>query len=40
MKVKCQTPAWLNANYEVIHVDLQKEYVVFRPLLKATWLEK
>ena len=32
--------AWLNANYEVIHVDLQKEYVVFRPLLKATWLEK
>lgn len=27
--------AWLNANYEVIHVDLEKEYVVFRPLLKA-----
>ncbi|MHC5268136.1 DUF7662 domain-containing protein [Enterococcus sp. LJL98] len=30
--------AWLNANYEVIHVDLKKEYVVFRPLLKETWL--
>lgn len=32
--------AWLNANYEVIHVDLIKEYVVFRPLLKSAWLLK
>ena len=30
--------AWINANYEVFHVNLLKEYVVFRPLLKSTWL--
>lgn len=30
--------AWINANYEVIHVNLEKEYIVFRPLLKANWL--
>lgn len=27
--------AWLNANYEVVHVNLVKEYVVFVPLLKS-----
>ena len=31
--------AWINANYEVIHVNLRKEYVVFRPLLKGNWLQ-
>ena len=30
--------AWINANYEVVHVNLTKEYVVFRPLLKSTWV--
>ncbi|MFD2729534.1 DUF7662 domain-containing protein [Enterococcus camelliae] len=34
--------AWLNANYEVIHINLSKEYVVFVPLLKSNsiFLEK
>lgn len=31
---------WINANYEVIRVHLEKEFVVFRPLLKSTWLDK
>ena len=31
--------AWIHANYEVIYVNLEKEYVVFRPLLKSTWLQ-
>ncbi len=26
--------AWINANYEVIRVDLKKEFVIFRPLVK------
>lgn len=30
--------AWINANYELVHVNLTKEYVVFRPLLKSTWV--
>ncbi|GEQ37519.1 MAG: hypothetical protein L0I89_03380 [Tetragenococcus halophilus] len=30
--------AWLNANYEVVHVNLEKEFVVFRPLLKSSWI--
>ena len=29
--------AWLNAKYEVIHINLEKEYVVFIPLLKSNW---
>lgn len=27
---------WLNANYEMVHVNLAKEYVVFNRLLKST----
>ncbi|MCD5002757.1 hypothetical protein IV487_09805 [Enterococcus saccharolyticus] len=30
--------AWINANYEVIHINLEKEFVVFRPLVKSSWL--
>jgi len=29
---------WLNAGYEVIRVDLEKEFVVFKKLLKETEL--
>lgn len=32
--------AWINAKYEVIYVNLEKEYAVFRPLVKSTWLER
>lgn len=30
--------AWLNARYEVVHVNLKKEYVVFNQLVKSNWL--
>lgn len=30
--------AWLNANYEVVFVNLSKEYVVFNRLVKSNWL--
>lgn len=30
--------AWINAGYEVVHVNLAKEYVVFNKLLKSNWL--
>ena len=30
--------AWINAGYEVVHVNLEKEYVVFNKLLKSNWL--
>ena len=29
---------WLNANYEVVQVNLGKEYVVFNKLVKSSWL--
>ena len=29
---------WLNANYEVVQVNLDKEYVVFNKLVKSSWL--
>lgn len=29
---------WLNANYEVVHVNLEKEYIVFNQLVKSNWL--
>lgn len=32
--------AWLNAGYEVVHVNLKKEYVVFNRLVKSNWLLK
>ncbi len=32
--------AWINANYEVIRVDLEKEFVVFRPLVKENMFVK
>lgn len=28
---------WLNAGYEVVQVNLQKEYVVFNQLVKSNW---
>ena len=31
---------WLNAGYEVVHINLKKEYVVFNRLVKANWLFK
>ncbi|MBO1307508.1 hypothetical protein JZO70_15135 [Enterococcus sp. 669A] len=31
---------WLNASYEVVHVNLPKEYVVFNRLVKSNWLFK
>ncbi|KAF1301369.1 MULTISPECIES: DUF7662 domain-containing protein [Enterococcus] len=30
--------AWLNAGYEVVHINLEKEYVVFNKLVKSSWL--
>ncbi|GAA2890321.1 DUF7662 domain-containing protein [Enterococcus casseliflavus] len=30
--------AWLNAGYEVVLVNLKKEYVVFNRLVKSNWL--
>src|SRR5699024_2081849 len=31
--------AWLNANYEVVSVNLEKEFVIFQPLLKSNnWI--
>ena len=33
-----QFDAWLNAGYEVVHVNLKKEYVVFNRLVKSNWL--
>lgn len=27
---------WLNAGYEMVHVNLEKEYVVFNKLMKST----
>ncbi len=30
--------AWLNAGYEVVHINLEKEYAVFNKLLKSSWL--
>lgn len=32
--------AWLNAGYEVVYVNLDKEYVVFNKLVKDKWLLK
>ncbi|MFV0558429.1 MAG: hypothetical protein ACK5MW_07285 [Enterococcus sp.] len=32
--------AWLDAGYEVIHVNLAKEFVVFAKLIKSNWLLK
>ncbi|MFQ9627360.1 MAG: hypothetical protein ACLR1F_06440 [Enterococcus avium] len=29
---------WLNANHEVVQVNLDKEYVVFNKLVKSSWL--
>ncbi|GCF93413.1 hypothetical protein NRIC_13040 [Enterococcus florum] len=29
---------WLNAKYEVVHVNLEKEYIVFNKLVKSTGL--
>lgn len=29
---------WLNAGYEMVHVNLLKEYVVFNKLIKSTFL--
>ncbi|MBP1043252.1 hypothetical protein I6N95_19715 [Vagococcus sp. BWB3-3] len=29
---------WLNAGYEVVRVNLEKEYVVFNKLMKSTFL--
>lgn len=29
---------WLNAYYEVVYVNLEKEYVVFNKLVKSNWL--
>ncbi|EOH86610.1 DUF7662 domain-containing protein [Enterococcus pallens] len=31
---------WLNAGYEVVHVNLKKEYVVFNRLVKSNWFFK
>jgi len=28
---------WLNASYQVVQVNLEKEYVVFNKLLKSAW---
>lgn len=30
--------AWLNAGYEVVVINLEKEYVVFNKLIKSNWL--
>ena len=30
--------AWINANYEVSVVNLEKEFVIFQPLLKSSWI--
>lgn len=30
--------AWLNAGYEVVQVNLAKEFVVFNKLVKSNWL--
>ena len=29
---------WLNAGYEVVVINLDKEYVVFNKLVKSSWL--
>lgn len=30
---------WLNASYEVVAVNLSKEFIVFNKLVKSSWLE-
>lgn len=30
--------AWINASYEVVVVNLKKEFVIFQPLLKSNWI--
>ena len=29
---------WINAGYEVVVINLKKEYVVFNQLVKSSWL--